>query len=281
MTARGGSSQHRCEDCEHFRPRRQLTEMLSLPMSLGTANAASTIMRTEQELIGAEEGRKFALTTTREERWGSTRPRVLAHCGLRETAGEYLVCEQKNADGRCADFKQDSVGDRHQCRTCVHRRAATGPARDGRILLELLQPRTFVMPDVQRSYSSPNEDIDLVTRVTGTNHSDEALAALHSDGVLPRPPGYFSWCAEYSGANGYVVCSMQNPHGRCHGWSDGSREPDRQANRQRTPTGDAPSVQGPEASSRPAGPTPARSTFFRDAARLLAAELTRDRRSRP
>jgi hypothetical protein len=212
--------ERRCNQCAHFRPRRNLAENLRLANSLDTAQTVSQIMDTQQRLLGQEEGLKVELLASHRERW-PFKPQVQAYCGVREDQNVYLVHEIKNRDGDCDDFAPDHEQARRPCETCVHRRAAAGRDRDARVPMDVISPANSYM-DTNKSNTST---IDTVTPVSRSHANEEMLLALHTGGTLPQPPSYYAHCGKYSSPGKYVICTVKNPHGRCGGWSGYSHSP--------------------------------------------------------
>ena len=128
-----------CEDCAHYRPPRELTEIYRIPLTKETAQVARDVMDVQRQIHGTEEGFKGQLLLTDAERW-PFKPQVQSYCGLREADGEYLVHQVKNVNHRCNHWTPASETPRRPCSTCIHHRASTGQARDATVLLDVISP---------------------------------------------------------------------------------------------------------------------------------------------
>jgi hypothetical protein len=213
----------RCERCTHFRPKRQLEELLKLTTDR-PSSALDDIRKSQQQWEEDESQTLLDLLIAGDKTWpGRSPPRILPYCGLEEQQRKYLVHESKDAGERCKDFVSRAETPYASCWKCAHRREARGPKRD---LEERRDYGWFY--DNETSYSGKNysPDYDGLKRV---RHSLEEriaerisaamLQALHSNGEMDTVPEYYDYCGKFSKAGAYVLCRVFNYHFRCPGYS--------------------------------------------------------------
>jgi hypothetical protein len=212
-----------CDQCLHFRPKRRLDALLTIPTAQVTR--APNEIRDREVQLEHEEAQVIIDVLKTGGHW-PTRPLVLPYCGLEEERGTYLAHESKNAGGRCEDFVPALGAARAECESCTHRQEAPGPKRD-RAENDAFIGRTRGFGTIIDEHYNSNWDSirDAMQRMS--QHLDdlksaEMLQALDSDGVMTSEPRYYDICRRYSGSGEYVLCRVRNFHGHCPGYSPAS-----------------------------------------------------------
>jgi hypothetical protein len=215
-----------CESCVFFRRPKPPSQLLARAVGVSegpVANALAKIVEDEQKYLDAESTQKRGRANSTDDSW-PLRPVMSAYCvAPRHGAGaegeRWLIPEIHNRGGLCQDWVTRSES-RQACRDCVHRRVATGPARD---------------EHHEATYAHMIEEG--TTSQARTSSSDEALLTRHREGIAARKalevtgahasrgvllvePQYLDWCEALSRPEDeeWVVCALQNPHASCPAW---------------------------------------------------------------
>src|SRR5438046_1303071 len=108
----------KCEQCAHFRSKRQLVELIELSTDR-VSRAVDDIRKREEQWEDEESQAVIELLFSDVYHWPG-RPRVLSYCGLEEEKGVSLVHELKNVGERCTEFKSRVDAPIRSCSTCIH-----------------------------------------------------------------------------------------------------------------------------------------------------------------
>jgi len=215
-----------CEQCAHFRPERQPSELLNLGIEERTASAFEQNLDAQERLRDSEGRVKSSLMQSGSERW-FMRPQVLSYCGLREDEGVFLLCEMKNPRQSCGDFTPVENAVHRPCETCCHMVRPGGPQRDHVNLMDFIDPslnsyNNGFAEGPQSTRTDVSSNVDKLIGISQMNRSIEMNLAMAGHGTMATVPQYYAYCRKYSSHGKYVLCSTQNPEGRCPGWSDGA-----------------------------------------------------------
>jgi hypothetical protein len=214
----------KCEYCLHFRPQRNLEQLLKLETDRPSP-VLRDIRERDKEWEETESETLIDLLLSGQRAWpGESPPRVLPYCGLEEEQRRFLVHESKNAGERCRDFVRAFDTPLGFCSDCTHREKAWRPARD-REELQHAARVGFDIADVNASYRGQSDPSGWhamrrsLSEGIDERKSDDMLAALESGGETQRLPGYYDYCRKFSQGGPYVLCRVRNYYGRCPRYS--------------------------------------------------------------
>lgn len=207
----------RCDRCFHFRPKRRLDALVRIPTDK-PSNAARDIRERDAQWE-EEESQALLDLLNRGEPWPG-RPRVLAYCGLREDAHEYLTYESKNAGEACPDFTPADDMPASDCERCAHRVEARGLQRDGDEIKALARMSSDLVEwrdkgDLDSGWGKIKQKMQEVSERTDDSKTNEMLRVLDFGDAMPLEPEYFDVCRRYSARGTFALCRIRNYHGRC------------------------------------------------------------------
>jgi hypothetical protein len=201
-------------------------QQLIRDVSINTAEIKRAALRNhEKEIDALKIDAKIAMEAFWEDRelWPE-RPRVAEYCGLEEARGRYYICDRKNSDGRCLEYRAATRAElEKQCVSCVYREEPTQERDDRR--LHIARARLDAVSRTHYKgmlYGIANESRDKAA----ASLELAAQRAFSSASVRAGDERYFSVCARTAHEEGPLkmstLCAWLNPDDRCPFWSPAS-----------------------------------------------------------
>jgi hypothetical protein len=161
---------------------------------------------------GEEAAQKFSQVQMQNYDWGH-KPVMSAFCGEKEQEGIYHIFEIKNANGRCASFKEGAPFPR-SCYSCGYRMEPYGSSQNIDHRRSIIDFATF---DITKTADAASSMLGVFEQTIDNEKATEMHAAAVALGHLPSQPKYLAYCSKYSRYGDYVLCEVQNSHGTCPG----------------------------------------------------------------
>jgi hypothetical protein len=149
------------------------------------------------------------------------RPRIAEYCGFEEAQGRYHICDKKNPDGRCLDYRRVTSAElERNCATCVYRDAPTQEADDRRLLIV----RAKLEIESRTYYNGMLSGITDETRDKARASVQLAAQKAFSDASVGVDDAqYFAVCARTAFKEGgrrvFSLCAWLNGDDRCPFWA--------------------------------------------------------------
>ena len=208
-----------CGQCYYFRRIKPPSQLLAAVFSTAISEvtqALNKIVEDENKQRDAEAIYKKGQASADKDQW-AMQPVMTEFCGFRESDGEFLICEVKNAGGECTDFKPGKP-ERKACVDCTHCVTPDGRARD-RKRDEAYAKMSISATIVHASTSQPDSMLAQHRQGVTARKAFEVSGIYSAGGVLASKPNYASYCAMFSSEDEYVICALRNPHSTCSAWT--------------------------------------------------------------
>lgn len=209
-----------CEQCQHFRRARPLTQDILAEVGDHDTGATHLVLQLMQD----ERARRDAeLTAIRDafrdpepNREWPAKPEMSDYCGLAGQDEVAYFAEVKNFTRDCPDSAIGKSDHARSCGNCTHRAAPTGRAEDMHSVEELAHLQAEAK--IWGSAGDPQAVNELIAH-RSARMSLEIGAAYYSRVLTHGPPRYLSHCTRHSRPGHFVPCVVQNRHNACPDWA--------------------------------------------------------------